>query len=125
LVKTSKIVEESIPKVLKNLQIPNEPKWVALRFFINISLSVKGDFSFEESRDGSEYRLEQVVGKGKESEDFSKHYKKMLETFDEVEFETEKDFEISLEKHIQRGHFVISKSTKSDIFSFLQQEFSK
>jgi hypothetical protein len=37
---------------------------------------------------------------------YSKDFKKMLETFDEVEFETEKEFESSLEK----GFFIVLSS---------------
>ncbi len=128
-VKTSIEVENYIPKLLKQLHLENsEPKWVALRFFINISISINSSKEFSENiLNGSEYRLEQITGKGKEIEDYTSHYKKMLEIFNNIEFLTEKDFEKALEQHIERGFFIISTSIREngDIFLFLKEEFSR
>ena len=126
-VKTSTEIEEVIPKLLTKLYLQGEPKWVALRFLINISLSVNHKFDFDrELLDGSEYRLEQLLGKGKESEDYSKHYRKLLESFEDRTFTTEKEFERNLEYHIERGINIIGKQTiqaKTDMYTFIIDEF--
>lgn len=131
-VKTSKEVEEYIPKIFKQLHLKQkEHKWVALRFLINLSLSTESTSSQFDIQnrvlDGSQYDLKQIVGKGKEEEDFFFLYKRMVEVFDNIELKSEKLFEKHLEQHINRGFSILNTSTRenSDIFAFLKEEFSK
>lgn len=75
MVKTTQEVEKYISPLLKLLNYPtNTPKWVALRFMLNMSLSIPKDiYNIEDIKefDGKEYRLTQVTGENKEGEDFT------------------------------------------------------
>ncbi len=74
MVKDNSRVEKYISPLLKLLNYPtNTPKWVALRFMLNMSLSIPKDiYNIEDIKefDGKEYRLTQVTGENKEGEDF-------------------------------------------------------
>lgn len=128
MIKTSKLTEDYINPIFKLLRYPtNTPKWVALRFMINMSLSLK-DKEYKvniENFDGKEYRLTQITGENKEDEDFTNHYYKMVEAYDNISFKSKKEFEKRLEYHIYRGYSILSSSLKvnSSIYEFLLQEF--
>jgi len=129
MIRTTKSVEDYINPLFKLLHYPtSSPKWVALRFMINISLSIKDKkYSVEINNfDGQEYRLMQITGENKEDEDFTTYYYKMLEVYDNISFKNKKEFEKRLEYHIYRGYSVLSISLKanSSIYEFLLQEFS-
>ena len=128
MIRTTKLTEDYINPLFKLLHYPtNTPKWVALRFMINISLSLKDkEYQVEiEKFDGKEYRLIQITGENKEDEDFTNHYSKMLESYDDITFKNKKKFEKRLEYHIYRGYSILSVSLKanSSIYEFLLQEF--
>jgi hypothetical protein len=109
------------------LNLENEPKWVVLRFMINISLSLEKSFDDVtiESYDGKEYRLEQITGEGKGVEDYTKLYWDMIEIYDDITISSKKVLEENLQRHIVRGYLVLKTSLKSDsnIFEFLGQDF--
>lgn len=68
--KTTQEIENYITPLLKMLNMEGSSKWVALRFMINISLSLKKPFNIPEivSYDGKDYRLEQITGEKKKKE---------------------------------------------------------
>ena len=129
MVRTTKTIEDYIIPLFKLLNYPtNTPKWIALRFMINISLSLK-DQNFLvkiENFDGKEYKLFQITGESKEEEDFTNYYYKMIEAYEDKSLKSKKEFEKRLEYHIYRGYSILSISLKanSNIYEFLLQEFS-
>lgn len=74
MIKTTQEIEQYLYPLSKMLNLENEPKWVILRFMINISLSLEKEFKDIDvpNYDGKEYRLVQITGEGKESEDYTK-----------------------------------------------------
>jgi hypothetical protein len=128
MIRTSKVTEDYINPLFKLLHYPtNTHKWIALRFMINISLSLK-DKKYKvdiENYDGKEYRLIQITGENKENEDVTTHYYKMLEAYENITFRNKKEFEKKLEYHIYRGYTILNSSLKanSSIYEFLLQEF--
>jgi len=130
MVRTTKNTEDYItPPLFKLLNYPiSTPKWIALRFMINISLSLKEQEYrvLVEDFDGREYRLTQITGENKEEEDFTHQYHKMIEAYEKITLKSKKDFERRLEYHIFRGYSILSVSLKanSSIYEFLLQEFS-
>lgn len=129
MIRTAKITEDYINPLFKLLHYPiNTPKWIALRFMINISLSLKDtEYNVEvENFDGKEYRLTQITGENKEDEDFTNHYYKMIEAYNNITFNNKKEFEKQLEYHIFRGYSILNSSLKvnSSIYDFLLQEFT-
>ena len=129
MIKTTKTTEDYINPLFKLLHYPtNTPKWIALRFMINISLSLE-DKSYQvtaEELDGKEYRLTQITGENKEDEDFTTNYYRMIEAYDEITFKNKKAFERRLEYHIYRGYDILytSLKTNSSIYDFLLHEFT-
>jgi len=129
-VRTTKEIENYIVPLFKLLKLSSkEPKWIGLRFMINVSLSLKGEhknfpIEFNSDFNGSEYRLMQITGEHKESEDFTNYYHKMIESYDEIELKTAREFEKRLEYHIQRGHEILRTSLKqnSNIYEFMLQD---
>jgi hypothetical protein len=128
MIRTTKNTEDYINPLFKLLTYPtNTPKWIALRFMINISLSLKEqDYTvLVENFDGKEYRLTQITGENKEDEDFTHQYHKMIEAYEDITLKSKKEFERKLEYHIFRGYSILSVSLKanSSIYEFLLQEF--
>jgi len=128
MIKTTKEIEDYINPLFKLLHYPtNTPKWIALRFMINISLSLKDrDYRVDMNiLDGKEYRLVQITGENKEEEDFTNQYYKMIEAYEDITLKNKKEFEKRLEYHIFRGYSILSISLKSNssIYEFLLQEF--
>jgi hypothetical protein len=128
MIRTTKSTEDYINPLFKLLHYPlSTPKWMALRFMINISLSLKDkQFQIEiEKFDGKEYKLTQITGENKEDEDFTTQYYKMIEAYEERILKNKKEFEKKLEYHIHRGYSILSNSlkTNSSIYEFLLQEF--
>jgi len=128
-IKISENVENYIPTLQKQLLLSKkEPKLVVLRFMINFSLSINRDFEFEKDfvsfRD---YRLEQIVGKGKGEENFYQQYWKICEAFSDKRFADEKEFEQHLEFHINRAFYILKTSTSSntDIYKYMIDELLK
>ncbi len=128
MIRTSQEIENYISPLSKALNLEGEPKWVYLRFMLNMSLSLKED-SFDdvdvEQTDGKEYRLEQITGEGKGSEDYTKFYWDAIEVFDGITITSKKELEQHLQRHIFRGYHILSSSLKQDsnIFDFMSQEF--
>jgi len=128
MIRTTQEIENYILPLSKALSLEGEPKWVYLRFILNISLSLQKD-EFDdveiEHYDGKEYRLEQITGEGKGSEDYTKFYWDAIEVFDSITITSKKELEQHLQRHIFRGHHILSSSLKSDsnIFDFMLQEF--
>jgi len=128
MIRTTQEIENYILPLSKALSLEGEPKWVYLRFMLNISLSLQhDDFDTVEIEyfDGKEYRLEQITGEGKGSEDYTKFYWDAIEIFDNITITSKKELEQHIQRHISRGHHILSSSLKSDsnIFDFMLQEF--
>jgi len=128
MIRTTKSTEDYINPLFKLLHYPtNSPKWVALRFMINISLSLQDkDYKVKiENFDGKEYKLVQITGENKEDEDFTNYYHKMIEAYEDITLKNRKEFEKKLEYHIYRGYSILSSSLRanSNIYEFLLQEF--
>ncbi len=128
MIRTSQEIENYILPLSRALNLEGEPKWVYLRFMLNMSLSLKED-KFDsvdyEQTDGKEYRLEQITGEGKGSEDYTKFFWDAIEVFDDITITSKKELEQHLQRHIFRGHYILSSSLKHDsnIFDFMLQEF--
>lgn len=127
MIKTTQEIENYIFPLSKMLNMENEPKWVLLRFMINISLSLTKDFEdvLIDIYDGKEYRLEQITGEGKGVDDYTKLYWEMIEIFDNITISSKKKLEENLQRHIARGYTILKTSLKHDsnIFEFLGQDF--
>ncbi|MDD2975102.1 MAG: DndE family protein [Aliarcobacter cryaerophilus] len=127
MIKTTQEIENYIFPLSKMLNMENEPKWVLLRFMINISLSLTKDFEdvLIDIYDGKEYRLEQITGEGKGVDDYTKLYWEMIEVFDNITISSKKKLEENLQRHIARGYTILKTSLKHDsnIFEFLGQDF--
>jgi len=127
MIKTTQEIENYIFPLSKMLNMENEPKWVLLRFMINISLSLTKDFEdvIIDIYDGKEYRLEQITGEGKGVDDYTKLYWEMIEVFDNITISPKKKLEENLQRHIARGYTILKTSLKHDsnIFEFLGQDF--
>lgn len=127
MIKTTQEIESYIFPLSKMLHMENEPKWVLLRFMINISLSLTKDFEdvIIDIYDGKEYRLEQITGEGKGVDDYTKLYWEMIEVFDNITINSKKKLEENLQRHIARGYTILKTSLKHDsnIFEFLGQDF--
>ncbi len=128
MVRTTRIIEDYIIPLFKLLNYStNTHRWIALRFMINISLSLK-DKEYVVSMkdfDGKEYHLAQITGENKEDEDFTHQYYKMIEAYEDITLKSKKEFERKLEYHIYRGYSILNISLKanSNIYEFLLQEF--
>lgn len=127
MIRTTQDIENYIYPLSKMLNLENEPKWVILRFMINISLSLEQPYEEEkvESFDGKEYRLEQITGEGKGSEDYTKLFWDMIEVFDDKSIISKRQLEENLQRHIVRGYLILKTSLKQDsnIFEFIGQDF--
>ncbi len=128
MIRTSQEVELYINPLFQLLYYPkNTPKWIALRFMINISLSLKDTCYQVENKifDGKEYRLAQITGEGKEDEDYTKEYYQMIESYENIILKSNKAFEKRVEYHIFRGYDILAKSLKrnSNLYEFLLQDF--
>lgn len=127
MIKTTQEIENYIFPLSKMLNMEDEPKWVLLRFMINISLSLTKDFEdvVIDIYDGKEYRLEQITGEGKGVDDYTKLYSEMIEVFDNITISSKKKLEENLQRHIARGYTILKTSLKHDsnIFEFLGQDF--
>lgn len=127
MIKTTQEIENYIFPLSKMLNMENEPKWVLLRFMINISLSLTKDFEdvVIDIYDGKEYRLEQITGEGKGVDDYTKLYWEMIEVFDNITISSKKKLEENLQRHVARGYTILKTSLKHDsnIFEFLGQDF--
>lgn len=127
MIRTSLEIENYVFPLAKSLNLEGEPKWVLLRFMINISLSLKDPFEYiePEAIDGKEYRLEQITGEGKGSEDYTKFYWDAIEVYDDITITSKKALEQHLQRHLFRGYQVLKTSLKTDsnIFEWMLQEF--
>jgi len=127
LIKTTQDIENYITPLAKMLNLENEPKWVMLRFMLNISLSLEKEFADAkvDSFDGKEYRLEQITGEGKGVDDHTKLFWDMIEVFDAKTIKTKKELEENIQRHIIRGYLILKTSLKGDsnIFEFIGQDF--
>jgi len=127
MIRTSQEIENYVFPLGKALNLEGEPKWVYLRFMLNMSLSLREGFEEVdfEATDGKEYRLEQITGEGKGSEDYTKFYWDAIEVFDDITITSKKALEQHLQRHIFRGYHILSSSLKHDsnIFDFMLQDF--
>ena len=127
MIKTTQDIENFIYPLSKMLNLENEPKWVIVRFMVNISLSLDDGFKdiVTETYDGKEYRLEQLTGEGKGSEDYTKLFWDMIEVFDDITITSKKSLEENLQRHVVRGFHILETSLKGDsnIFEFMSQDF--
>ncbi|MGE4295391.1 MAG: DndE family protein [Campylobacterales bacterium] len=128
MIRTSQEIETYLPPLTKSLNLEGEPKWVLLRFLINISLSIDSSQPTPPettSGEGREYRLEQITGEGKGVEDVTKFYWDAIEAYDSIVVTSKKELEDRLQQHIFRGFYTLKTSLKqnSNIFEWLVQEF--
>ncbi len=127
MIRTTQDIENYIHPLSKMLNLDNEPKWVILRFMINISLSLEKEFKDAnvESFDGKEYRLEQITGEGKGADDYTKLFWDMIEVFDNITISSKKELEENIQRHVIRGYLILKTSLKGDsnIFEFMGQDF--
>jgi len=125
--RTTQEIETYIPRLNQLIGLQNEPKWITLRFIINISLSFNNDIEFdrEVDFDGKQYNLEQITGFGKEYDNYTDLYWSMIEIFDNITIKSKKEFDINLEYHLLRGYKILisSVNSSSNLFEFLLQEF--
>lgn len=126
--RTTQEIENYIPTLNQLIGLQNEPKWITLRFIINISLSFDSKIEFNKNieLDGKQYNLEQITGFGKEYDDYTELYWSMIEIFDDITIQNKKEFDTNLEYHLLRGYKILSSSLNgnSNLFEFLLQEFS-
>lgn len=128
MIRTNLEIENYVIQLGKSLNLEGEPKWVYLRFMLNISLSLK-ERGFDDldcdTADGKEYRLEQITGEGKGSEDYTRFYWDAIEIYDDLVITSKKALEQHLQKHIFRGYHILSSSLKHDsnVFDFMLQDF--
>lgn len=126
MIKTTEEIENYIFPLSKLLNLENEPKWVLLRFMMDISLSLNRGFVdvIPKNLDGKEYRLEQITGEGKD-EDYTRLYESMIEEFSHTSIDSKKRLELFIQQHIYRGYTILKTSLKHDsnIFEFLAQDF--
>ncbi|MDO9055339.1 MAG: DndE family protein [Sulfuricurvum sp.] len=127
MIRTSLEIENYVIPLGKALNLENESKWFYLRFMLNVSLSLKTPFEAVEyeTKEGKEYRLEQITGEGKGSEDYTKFYWDAIEVFEDITITSKKALELHLQRHIFRGYHILSTSLKHDsnIFDFMLQDF--
>jgi hypothetical protein len=127
MIRTSLEIENYVIPLGKALNLESEPKWFYLRFMLNVSLSLKTNFEEAEYelKEGKEYRLEQITGEGKGSEDYTKFYWDAIEVYDDIIITSKKALEQHLQRHIFRGYYILSTSLKHDsnIFDFMLQDF--
>jgi len=127
MIRTSLEIENYVIPLGKALNLEGEPKWIYLRFMLNISLGLPKEFKEVdfETTDGKEYRLEQITGEGKGSEDHTKFYWDAIEVFDNITITSKKALEQHLQRHIFRGYYILNSSLKHDsnIFDFMLQDF--
>ena len=127
MIKTTQDIENYITPLSKMLNLEHEPKWVMLRFMLNISLSLEKEFQNAkvDSFDGKEYRLEQITGEGKGVDDHTKLFWDMIEIFDNITISSKKELEENIQRHIFRGHHILNTSLNSgsNIFEFMGQDF--
>jgi len=126
--KTTQDIENYLPTLNKLLGFSkNEPKWITLRFIINISLSFnqKIDIDTKINFDGKQYNLAQITGFGKENDDYTDIYWSMIEAFENINIQNKKQFEEYLEYHLLRGYKILKSSLNgnSNLYEFLLQEF--
>jgi hypothetical protein len=125
--RTTKEIEIFIPRLNQLIGLKNEPKWVTLRFIINISLSFNNNIEFNKKVDfdGKQYNLEQITGFSKEYDNYTDIYWSMIEVFDNIIINNKKEFDLYLEYHLLRGYKILISSVNSgsNIFEFLLQEF--
>ena len=127
MIRTSLEIENYVIPLSKAINLEGEPKWIYLRFMLNISLAITKEFKEieVESTDGKEYRLEQITGEGKGSEDYTKFYWDAIEIYDSITITSKKNLEQHIQRHIFRGYYILSSSLKHDsnIFDFMLQDF--
>ena len=127
--RSTKFIEENIPKIAKLIEATNEPKWLIIRFAIFISLSI--DKPIEKTKlnfkDGKIYSLEVITGKGKSEGDYTDIIALMIANNDNIELKNEKELEKYIEFHAQRGFEILTSSLnqKSNIFEWIKEEFLK
>lgn len=125
--RTTQDIESYIPKLNQLVGLKNEPKWITLRFIIDISLSFNNNIEFNKEVvfDGKQYNLEQITGFGKEYDNYTDLYWNMIEIFDSITIKNKKELDINLEYHLLRGYKILTSSlnSNSNLFEFLLQEF--
>ena len=125
--RTTKFIEESIPKVAKLIHATNDPKWLTIRFAIFISLSINEPIEKKKLnfKDGKVYSLEVITGKGKSEGDYTDIIALMIANNDNIELKNEKELEKYLELHAQRGFEILTSSLNqnSNIFEWIKEEF--
>ena len=125
--RTTKFIEDNIPKIAKLISAEKDPKWITIRFAIFISLSINKPIEKKklDFKEGKIYSLEVITGKGKSEGDYTDIIALMIANNDNVELKNEKELEKYLELHTQRGFEILSHSLNqnSNVFEWIKEEF--
>ncbi len=131
--RTSYFTEEQLPRIAKYLGFENEPKWLAIRFAVSISLALDESIDIDEPIDftgGKVYNWDVITGKGKnelqgEQADYHDLMALIIANSEKTQITTNKQFEKLLEHHCERGFRVLASSWRdnSDVFEWVREEF--
>jgi len=125
--RSTKFIEENIPKIAKLIHATKDPKWLTIRFAVFISLSINKPIKTTklDFKEGKVYPLEVITGKGKAEGDYTDIIALMIANNDQTEIKNEKELEKRLELHAQRGFEILTSSLNqnSNIFEWLKEEF--
>lgn len=132
--KTTQSIEEQLPNLAKVLNFHNEPKWLTLRFAINISLSMSDKLNESEVIDftnGIQYKTDVITGKNKTDitgvqADYTDLIAIMVSNYHNCKLDEINSLEKLLERHCIRGFEYLSKSLNgnSSVFIWLKNEFN-
>lgn len=132
--KTTKKIEEQLPALQKILNLENDPKWLTLRFAINISLSLPQKLDESASidfTDGVQYKTDVITGKNKTDitgvqADYTDLIAIIVSNYHDCELNDVNSLEKLLERHCIRGFEYLSKSLNgsSSVFIWLKNEFN-
>ena len=132
--RTTEHTEQHLPRIARLLGFENEPKLLTIRFAASISLALEDKLNMKEKIDfsnGKTYNLEVLTGKGKldltgDQADYNDLMALIVAKKQDKQVKTEREFEKALEFHCERGFNILTSSLRdnSDIFGWIQQEFS-
>ncbi len=131
--RTTEHTEENLPRIAKYLGFENEPKWLTIRFAISTSLALDETMNCNENIDfsgGKVYNWDVITGKGKnefhgDQADYHDLISLIIANSANTQITNDKDLEILLECHCERGFNILASSwkDKSDVFEWVKQEF--
>ena len=133
--RTTEHTEDNLSRIAKYLGFENEPKWLTIRFAISTSLALEETINYSDNIDftgGKVYNWDVITGKGKnelhgDQADYHDLIALIIANSENIQIENDKELEKTLESHCERGFNVLTSSwkDKSDVFKWLEQEFTK